>query len=319
MNSLVNYSVVIPILNEEDIIPELWDQLYSTLREIGGNKEVIFINDGSTDSSLDLLIELRLQYPEIKIINFSRNFGHQPALTAGLDYANGEAVILMDGDLQDSPSTILRFIAKWREGYEVIYSIRKKRKEGFLKRVAFSSFYRVQVFLSEIDVPLDAGIFSLLDRKVVLAIRSMPERSKYLSGLRAYAGFKQVGIPVERGPRFSGEPKVSLRKLFRLAFDGIFAFSTVPLKVATYLGFLISLFSFIFGLIGLISKFIFGVRFFGWDYGFTSIFFLGGVQLVFLGILGEYVARIYEEVKHRPQYVVREAIGFDERGDFSGK
>jgi dolichol-phosphate mannosyltransferase len=316
MTTLINYSIVIPIFNEEDTIPELWSQLHETLQQIDGSKEIIFINDGSSDSSLKLLMERHLQYPEIKIINFSRNFGHQPALTAGLDYAQGEAVIMMDGDLQDSPETILRFIEKWKQGYEVVYSIRTKRKENSLKRLAFISFYRIQAFLSEIKIPLDAGIFSLLDRKVVLAMRSMPEQNRYLSGLRAYAGFKQTGIPVERGSRFSGEPKVSLRKLFRLAFDGIFAFSTAPLKIATYLGFSISLLSFVIGLTGLISKFIFGIRFLGWDYGLTSTFFLGGVQLIFLGILGEYIARIYEEVKRRPQYVIREAIGFDEKERF---
>jgi dolichol-phosphate mannosyltransferase len=310
INSL-DYSIVIPIFNEEDTILELWKQLNEVLHQITGSKEVIFTNDGSQDSSLDLLLKLRSEFPEIKIINFSRNFGHQSALSAGLDYANGKAIILMDGDLQDSPRTILKFVEKWKEGYDVVYSIRTKRKENLLKRLAFKTFYRVQKFLSEVEIPLDAGIFSLLDRKVVLAIRSMPERNRYLSGLRAYSGFKQVGITVERGARFSGEPRVSLRKLFRLAFDGIFAFSTVPLKIATYLGITVSFFSLLIALVGLLSKFVFGVRLLGWDYGLTSTFFLGGVQLVFLGILGEYIARIYEEVKHRPNYVIREMIGFD--------
>lgn len=310
MTMPINYSIVIPVFNEEETIYELCKRIEEVMNQIEGVREVIFVNDGSTDSSLSLLIDIRQKFSEIKILNFSRNFGHQSALSAGLDYAEGQAVILMDGDLQDSPEAILKFIEKWKEGYDVVYSIRKKRKESFLKRLAFTAFYRIQAILSEIYIPLDAGIFSLLDRKVVLAIRSMPERNKYLSGLRAYAGFKQIGIPVERGPRFSGEPRVSLRKLFRLAFDGIFAFSTVPLKLATYLGIIISIFSFLIGFLGLISKFVFGILLLDWDYGLTSIFFLGGIQLVFLGILGEYIARIYEEVKQRPQYVIREAIGF---------
>lgn len=307
----VDYSVVIPIFNEEEIILELWRRLSSILKQLDGHSEVIFINDGSIDSSFELLVQLSRENHEVKILSFSRNFGHQPALSAGIDHAEGKAVILMDGDLQDSPESIIDFIEKWQQGYEVVYAIRRKRKEKWLKKIAFKSFYRVQNILSEISLPLDAGIFSLIDRKVVLALRQMPERNKYLSGLRAYAGFKQIGILVERGPRYRGEPKVSIAKLFKLAFDGIFSFSIIPLRIVTYLGLGFSLTAFAIGLIGLIVKFLFGINFLSWSYGLTTTFFLGGIQVLCLGIIGEYIGRIYEEVKQRPYYIIDKKIGFE--------
>jgi dolichol-phosphate mannosyltransferase len=308
-----DYSIVIPIFNEEEIIPELWRQLSTVLPRLDGSCEVIFINDGSVDASLELLEELSSKHPEIKIISLSRNFGHQCALSAGIDRANGKAVILMDGDLQDSPEAIISFITLWKQGYDVVYAIRHQRKEKFLKRLAFKSFYYLQTKLSGIAMPMDAGIFSLMDRKVVLTLRQMPERNKYISGLRAYAGFKQVGVYVERGPRYRGEPKVSLSKLFKLAFDGIFSFSTIPLKLATFFGLICAVVSFIIGLIGLFYKLVLGLEFMSWAYGLTTTFFMGGVQLLFLGIIGEYIGRIYEEVRHRPYYIVDKTIGFENR------
>ncbi|NEP79798.1 MAG: glycosyltransferase [Okeania sp. SIO3B3] len=307
----IDYSVVIPIFNEEEIIPELWRQLLDVLQRLDGNSEVIFINDGSVDSSFELLKEISQKNPEVKIINFSRNFGHQCALSAGIDHADGKAVILMDGDLQDSPEAIISFSRLWQQGYDVVYAIRKNRKEKLLKRLAFKSFYYIQRKLSGIITPMDAGIFSLMDRKVILTLRQMPEHNKYLSGLRAYAGFKQIGVYVERGPRYRGEPKVSVTKLFKLAFDGIFSFSTIPLKMATILGLVSAIVSFIIGLIGLYVKFILGQEFLSWAYGLTTTFFIGGVQLLSLGIIGEYIGRIYDEVRQRPYYIIREKIGFE--------
>ncbi|NET13053.1 MAG: glycosyltransferase, partial [Okeania sp. SIO1H6] len=222
-----------------------------------------------------------------------------------------KAVILMDGDLQDSPEAIISFSRLWQQGYDVVYAIRKNRKEKLLKRLAFKSFYYIQRKLSGIITPMDAGIFSLMDRKVILTLRQMPERNKYLSGLRAYAGFKQIGISVERGPRYRGEPKVSVSKLFKLAFDGIFSFSTIPLKMATILGLVSAIFSFIIGLIGLYFKFVLGQEFLSWAYGLTTTFFMGGIQLLSLGIIGEYIGRIYDEVRQRPYYIIREKIGFE--------
>jgi len=258
-----DYSVVIPIFNEEETLGELWKRLHNVLGQLEGSSEVIFINDGSKDSSLEILIELNQKYPEIKIINLSRNFGHQCALSAGIDQANGNAVVLMDGDLQDSPEAILNFVEKWQEGYDVVYAM-------------------------------------------------MPERNKYISGLRAFAGFKQTGIVVERGPRYKGEPRVTLLKLIKLAFDGIFSFSTIPLKISIFLGLTFASASFIIGLVGLYYKFVLRQEFLSWDHGLTTTFFLGGIQLVSLGIIGEYIGRIYDEVKQRPYYIIREKIGFEE-------
>jgi dolichol-phosphate mannosyltransferase len=307
----IDYSVVIPIFNEEEIIPELWRRLSDILDRLDSSSEVIFINDGSVDNSLELLKEINHKNQEVKIISFSRNFGHQCALSAGIDHANGKAVILMDGDLQDSPEAIISFLQLWQQGYDVVYAIRKNRKEKWLKRLAFKSFYYIQKKLSGIVTPMDAGIFSLMDRKVILTLRQMPERNKYLSGLRAYAGFKQIGVYIERGPRYRGQPKVSVSKLFKLAFDGIFSFSTIPLKIATILGLVSAIISFIIGLIGLYVKFILGQEFLSWAYGLTTTFFMGGIQLLSLGIIGEYIGRIYDEVRQRPYYIIQEKIGFE--------
>ena len=316
MVSKIDYSVVIPIFNEESIIPELWQRLAPVIKELGGYTEVIFVDDGSGDASLSLLITIARDSPNVKIIAFSRNFGHQSALSAGIDRAQGQAVILMDGDLQDPPEAILQFVSAWKQGYEVVYAIRKQRKESWLKRLAFKSFYRIHRVLSDIFVPLDAGIFSLMDRQVVLTLRKMPERNKYISGLRAYAGFKQVGVIVERGYRYHGKPRVTLLKLFKLSFDSIFAFSTIPLRVATLFGFACATFSFAIGTIALYYKLVLGREFLSWAFGLTTTFFMGGVQLIFLGIIGEYIARIYDEVKQRPYYIIKQEIGFQDEPNF---
>lgn len=311
----IKYSVVIPIFNEEEVIQELWQRLHNVLKELDGSNEVIFINDGSYDASLELLIKLSLSHPEVKIISFSRNFGHQCSLSAGIDNAKGKAVILMDGDLQDAPEAIISFVEKWKQGYAVVYAIRKKRKENFVKRLTFTLFYRILNTLAGLKLPLDAGIFSLMDRKVILALRSMPERNKYITGLRVYAGFKQVGVIVERGPRYSGKPKVTVIKLFKLAFDAIFSFSTLPLKIATFVGLISSISAFILGLLGLFFKLILGQELLNWAYGLTTTFFIGGIQLFFLGIIGEYIGRIYDEVKQRPYYIIEQKIGFEEESN----
>lgn len=307
---LITYSIVIPIFNEAATLSELWRQIKVVIDDLTDSCEVIFVDDGSSDDSYAKLLQLHQENPEIKLIRLSRNFGHQPALTAGIEKAVGKAVILMDGDLQDSPQAIVQFIAKWQQGYDVVYAVREKRKEFWLKRLAFVLFYRLLNFLSGMKLPIDAGIFSLMDRQVVNALCQMPERNRYLSGLRAYAGFKQTGILVERGSRYQGQPKVTLSKLFKLAFDGIFSFSTVPLKIATIFGLISAIASFVIGMCGLYFKFILGKNLLSWAYGLTTTFFMGGVQLIFLGIIGEYIARIYDEVKQRPYYLVRDTKGF---------
>lgn len=306
----VTYSIVIPIFNEAKTLSELWRQLKAVIDELNDTCEVIFIDDGSNDNSYDQLLLLHQAHAEVRLIRLSRNFGHQPALTAGIEKATGKAVILMDGDLQDSPQAIAQFIAKWQQGYDVVYAVREKRKEFWLKRLAFVGFYRLLNFLSGMKLPIDAGIFSLMDRQVVTALCQMPERNRYLSGLRAYAGFKQTGIVVERGSRYYGQPKVTLSKLCKLAFDGIFSFSTIPLKIATIFGLICAIASFVIGICGLYFKFILGKTFLSWAYGLTTTFFMGGVQLIFLGIIGEYIARIYDEVKQRPYYLIRDTKGF---------
>ena len=306
----IEYSIIIPIFNEEETIVELWRQLSSVVSRINTQYEVIFVDDGSCDRSYSILTELNREHSQVKIIRLSRNFGHQCALTAGIDRAVGKAVILMDGDLQDSPRAIVEFIDRWQQGYDVVYAIREKRKEFWLKRIAFVGFYRVLGWFSRIELPADAGIFSLMDRKVVNALRQMPERNRYLSGLRAYAGFKQTGVVVERGSRYHGKPKVSISKLFKLAFDGIFSFSVIPLRIATIFGLICAIVSFILGIIGLYFKYVLGKTFLAWSHGLTTTFFMGGIQLIFLGIIGEYIGRIYDEVKQRPYYLVRDTVGF---------
>jgi dolichol-phosphate mannosyltransferase len=311
VSSTITFSVVIPILNEEETIPEMLARLDAVIQRVGDEWEVIYINDGSTDRSLEVLREQRRRYPYLRIIDLSRNFGHLPALTAGLDRASGRAVVLMDGDLQDTPETLPRMIEKWREGYEVVYAVRAKRKEGLVKRALFAGFYRLQRRVSRISTPLNAGIFSLIDRRTVNVLRSMPERNRYLPGLRAYAGFRQVGIEVERGPRYRGEPRVKFRQLVKLALDGMFAFSTAPLRFVFLLGGAVSTASLFVAIAGLYYKYVLGRSFLDWPYGLTTAFFFGGVQLIGIGIIGEYVGRIYEEVKQRPYYIARETIGFD--------
>ena len=305
------YSVVIPVLNEEQTIPEMCARLARVIASTGGDWEVIYVNDGSSDGSWQTLLKLRAQYPFLKAASLSRNFGHQAALKAGIDLAQGDAVILMDGDLQDIPEVLPQFVAKWKEGFEVVYAIRTKRKEGFAKRTAFSLFYKLQRRISRIDTPLNAGIFSLLDRKVVDTLKSLPERNRYFPGLRAYAGFRQTGIEVERAMRFSGPPKVSLGGLAKLALDGMFAFSTAPLKAVFLMGVIVCIASIAVGAFGLYYRFILHRALLDWPFGLTTVFFFGGVQLISTGIVGEYVGRIYDEVKQRPHYVLKDLAGFE--------
>jgi dolichol-phosphate mannosyltransferase len=308
----LDVTLILPIYNEAKTIPELWRQLENVLLTLHLSWEVIFIDDGSYDSSIDLLREIHSQYSNVKIISLSRNFGHAPALTAGIDHAQGRAVILMDSDLQDSPEAIPVFIKKWQEGYDVVYAIRKNRKEGYLKRLAFKLFYFVQTRLSETRIPTDAGIFSLIDSKVIKALKSMPERNKYLSGLRAFAGFRQTGITVVRGARFSGDPRVSLLMQIKSAYNGVFSFSAIPLRIVSFIGLVVSMISFFVGFVAFISRYIFGHQILSWQFGLTTISFISGIQLLAIGVSGEYLTRIYDEVKQRPYYIIGKRIGFVE-------
>lgn len=297
--------IIIPLYNEITILPELWERLATVCGQTDLSWSVIFVDDGSNDGTAEELDCLAATSPHVGVLHLSRNFGHQAALTAGIDHADADAVVLMDGDLQDTPETLPRFIAEWRAGAEVVYAIRTKRKEGFFSCLAFKMFYRILKILSGISQPADAGIFSLLSRHVLEVIRAMPEHNRYLPGLRAFAGFRQVGLLVERGARFSGEPRVGFRGLFKLASDAVFSFSYVPLRIVTCFGVFMAAASLVYLGWVLFEKFVTHTAISGWASTLGATLLLGSIQIVMLGVVGEYIARIYEETKHRPPYVIR--------------
>lgn len=310
-------SIVVPIYNEEDCLPILRRRLTEASPLWKEDFEVILVDDGSSDGSYAAMAAIAAADPRFKVVRLSRNFGHQGAISAGIAHATGDVVAVMDGDLQDPPEALPRFLEKWREGYEVVYAVRRKRKEGLVKRAFYSVFYRLLAAVSDIDIPLDSGDFCLMDRKVVEALRTeMPERIRFVRGLRAYLGFRQVGVEYERDARAAGDVKYTLRKLVGLASDGVFGFSTLPLRLATYLGLVISSCSFLVGIFFVVHRVV-GFKVFGYSPQDTpglaslavGIYFLGGVVLLFIGLLGEYIGRIYVEVKQRPPYVVASRIG----------
>jgi len=298
-------SVALPIYNEREVLPELLGRLRAVLGTIpGGPHEMVIADDGSSDGSYELLADAAASDPGLVVVRLARNFGHQVALSAALDHTTGDVVVLMDGDLQDVPEAIPVFLAKHAEGYDVVYAQRERRKEHILLRACYYCFYRMLALLSRVDLPLDAGDFGLLSRRVVEELRRAPERHRYLRGLRAWVGFRQTGVPVERAARTKGESKYTLRRLINLAFDGMFSFSVVPLRAAAIVGLVAVLASSAFALYSIAVR-LFLARS---PQGFTAlvvvITFLSGVHLIFLGLVGEYIGRIYEEVKHRPLYVV---------------
>jgi glycosyltransferase involved in cell wall biosynthesis len=301
-------SIAIPIYNEEAVVPELVRRTGAVLDSLpGGPHEIVFVNDGSTDGTLELLELAAERDARIVVVELSRNFGHQTALAAALDQVSADVVVLMDGDLQDPPEAIPTLIEHYRQGYDVVYAQRVKRKERWWLRTCYYVFYRLLATLSSIELPLDAGDFGLMSRRVIDEIRRMPEHHRYLRGLRTWVGFRQIGVPIERAARHAGKTKYSPLKLLKLASDGIFAFSIVPLRAAAILGAVAIACSFLYALYSAFAKF--------WLHspqGFTAIIFvttfLSGVNLFFLGIIGEYVGRIYEEAKARPHYVVRRVI-----------
>ena len=294
-----------PVYNERDVLPELIARLRLVLDKIpGGPHEIVFADDGSTDGSFDVLRAATDSDHTITIVRLSRNFGHQVALSAAIDHSLGDVVILMDSDLQDAPEAIPQFLEKYAEGYDVVFAQREKRKESVMLRASYFLFYRVVAWLSRIDLPLDAGDFSLLSRRVVDLLRQSPERHRYLRGLRAWAGFRQVGIGVERAARTRGETKYTMRRLIGLALDGLLSFSIVPLRAAAIVGLVAMFVASGYAVYAVIARFFFDRS----PAGFTALIlvvtFLSGIQLLFLGLVGEYVGRIYEEVKRRPLYVV---------------
>lgn len=306
-------SVAVPLYNEQDVLPDFLSKLREVLDELpGGPHEIVLVNDGSADRTPALLEEAAELDPRVVVVHLSRNFGHQAAITAALDHVSGDAVVVMDGDLQDPPEVIPEFVDAFREGYDVVYARRVQRKEPLWLRVSYRGFYRLIARMSNVELPVDAGDFSLMSRRVVDLLREAPERHRYLRGLRAWTGFRQTGIPVPRSERRAGESKYSLGGLLGLAFDGIFAFSTVPIRIATWLGFAAIVLSSVFAVYSLVAKFLLDRS----PQGFTALVFMitfvSGVHLVFFGVIGEYVGRVYEEVKRRPVYVVRRVVRRDE-------
>jgi len=308
--SVPELSIVIPIFNEEENITELNSRLCRVLDENEiESSEIIFVNDGSRDRSEEMIRELKKADPRIKLVNFSRNFGHQAAITAGIDLSNGHAVILMDADMQDPPQLIGEMLEQWRNGGEIVYAVRKKRDDDpFLKKLFAVSFYRFLQSVSSISIPLDTGDFCLLDKKVVDQLKALPERNRFLRGLRSWLGFKQVAVSFERQARFAGTAKYTFRQSLRLAINGIVGFSTVPLRISVYAGFMAVFFAFLV-MIYALAAYFFDVHLErGWTSLIVSVLIIGGVQLILLGSIGEYIGRIYDEVKQRPNYVIREFL-----------
>ncbi|MEO8576704.1 MAG: glycosyltransferase family 2 protein, partial [Gemmatimonadales bacterium] len=305
-------SVVVPLYNEHEVIEALHSRLLQVLAPAFPSFEVVFVNDGSKDESPQMLDQIARSDSRFKAIHFSRNFGHQAAVTAGLHAVSGQTVVVIDADLQDPPELIRQMIEKWDEGFDVVYA-QKMRRDGIgpLKRSAYYLYYRILGSLSDIEVPPDTGDFCLMDRQIVDLLNAMPERNRYVRGLRAWLGFRQTAILFERPARFAGETKYPFRRMVGLAMDGILSLSKAPLRLAMYLGFFTSAVSF-FLLIYFIGERLFGSAQLtkGWASTIVVILFLGGVQLICLGVIGEFIGRIYDEVKQRPLYVVGRSTGF---------
>lgn len=301
-------SAVIPFFNEEENLMPLYKRLKKVLNKISPYHEMIFINDGSEDKSEIVIKKINKNDNKVKLISFSRNFGHMAAIHAGLANSKGKWVTVLDADLQDPPEVILKMFKKAQEGFEVVYGIKTKRKEDIFRRILFKVYYILLNSILYYKMPLDSGTFSLLNRKVVDILTEMPERNKYFSGLRAWTGFRQTGLLYERDKRYKGKP-ASLRRLFNLAFDGLLSFSYIPLRISSFLGMIFAALAFIFILIIFILRLFFQIGIIGWASTISTVLLIGGVQLITLGIIGEYLARIYEEVKKRPEYIIKEKIG----------
>ncbi len=302
------FSIVAPIYNEIDNIPELHRRVSEVMDATGETWELVLVDDGSTDGSTDAIRELAGQDERIRPVIFARNFGHQVAITAGWDYARGDAVIIIDADLQDPPGVINDMIAKWREGFEVVYAVRAEREgESWFKRMTASLFYRIIYRITDVKIPLDTGDFRLMDRKVVNILKTMHERHRFPRGMSAWVGFKQVGVKYRRAARHAGVTKYPFKKMLKLALNAITGFSYFPLQVATYFGFVSAGISILAIPIVIIMRMAGSQAFYGQATTLIAVLFLGGVQLISLGILGEYIGRLYDEAKGRPLYIVREA------------
>ena len=308
MTKKIVYSIIAPIFNEIENLPVLYQRICDVMGKTDGNWELILVDDGSTDGSTDLIREFAKNDERIVPVIFARNFGHQIAVTAGLDYSYGDAVVIIDSDLQDPPEVILDLIKKWEEGYEVVYAVRADREgETWFKTFTASFFYRIIYKITDIKIPMDTGDFRLMDRKVVNVMNSMREHHRFLRGMSAWVGFKQIGVQYKRAARFAGSTKYPFKKMLKLALTAITGFSYVPLQLATYLGFISAAISIIAIPIVVILRISGSNSFFGQATTLIAVLFFGGVQLISLGILGEYIGRIYDEVKGRPLYITSEA------------
>lgn len=313
VEQIPQYSLIIPIYNEEENIPELYRRVSVLMDRLDDSVELILINDGSHDRSLFMIRELHQKDPRVCYLSLARNFGHQVAVTAGLNFARGQAIIILDADLQDPPELIPKMLAKWQQGYQVVYAQRIKRsKESWFKRFTAYVFYRVLRRLADVDIPADTGDFCLMDRQIVDILNAMPERSRYIRGLRAWIGFRQTAVKFERDPRFAGKVKYTFRKSLSLALNSLIAFSRVPLRLSIYLGLFSAFLSACMALLVLYWRLYQpNSPLTGLATILIAVFFLGSVQLISIGILGEYIGRIYEEVKGRPIYTLAEVAGFE--------
>lgn len=307
-------SIIIPIYNEEKCICALWERLRLLEQRMEEYSfEFIMVNDGSSDRSLSLLKEIAGHHRNVKLISFSRNFGHQIAISAGIEHAQGEAVVVMDADLQDPPELVFEMVSKYQEGHDIVYAVRRERRgETFAKKKSAEWFYRTVNRLSSIPIPRNTGDFRLMSRRAVDSLNSMKEKDRFVRGMISWIGFKQTGIEFDRDPRVAGETKYPFRNMLKFAFDGILSFSNVPLRLATWFGFATSFFAVFYIFIVLIKKFM-GYTLPGYASIMVSILFLGGVQLITIGILGEYIGRIYNEAKARPLYIIEETLNFNEK------
>ena len=308
----LKYSLIVPVYNEEKTLPELYRRIKGVIEQLDGQTELILVNDGSRDRSLQIIRELHQKDARVSYLSLARNFGHQIAVTAGLNFARGQVIVIMDADLQDPPELILEMIKKWRQGYQVVYAQRtQRRKEGWFKRFTAYLFYRLLKRLADVDIPTDTGDFCLMDRQVVDVLNSMPERNRYIRGLRSWVGFQQTSVLFERDPRFAGEVKYTFSKSFALAINGLVSFSKVPLRLSTYVGLLSAVVAILMAVLVLYWRLVVPHSpLTNFTIILMAIFFLGAVQLVSIGILGEYIGRIYEEVKGRPLYTLGEVGGF---------
>jgi glycosyltransferase involved in cell wall biosynthesis len=308
----VEFSFVIPILNERDTLDELYRRLEPVMAALDGPSEILFVDDGSSDGSYELIRKLSEHDPRVRALRLSRNFGHQAALSAGLDHAHGRAVVIMDGDLQDPPEVVLELARRWREGFDVVYAVREDRAgESWTKLATAKWFYKILGRLTDIEMPANAGDFRLVDRRAVEAVKAMPERHRYLRGMFAWVGYNQTGVQYSRAPRHAGRTKFPMRKMLSFATDGIVSFSTAPLRLTLGIGFVVSIMSVLAGVAAVASKFA-GVNVVpGWLSIVVGMAFLSGVQLIMLGLIGLYIARIHDEVKRRPLYLVGDSVGID--------